>query len=252
MAKNLQMSTKRLQIDKANTTIVIAVGIAAAVATFSLVASRSLIARQSYQSKVIEAREQARDQLQTNIEAVSSLKVAYKEFVNRPENVIGGSSTGNSDRDGDNGRIVLDSLPSKYDYPALASSLEKILSDRNYNIVSITGTDDEANQNSNGATNVQTEAAPTIGSAGGISTTPTTNVAYVGKSVEMPFEIGARGSYPKMLELLGVFKSSIRPLHVMSLSITAGSEPNSVQLSVKGKSFYQPEKSLEITQEVVQ
>jgi hypothetical protein len=251
MARSLHVSTKRLQIDKANSTIVIAVGVAAFTVAFSLVAAKSLLARQSYQNKVISAQEQARDQLQANIDAVDDLKVKYTEFVNRQENIIKGSNSGNGERDGDNARIVLDALPSKYDFPALASSLEKILVDRNYVIHTINGTDDEAAQNNGGTTadgsGVSTELQQQI------SETPTEEqqTSTNGGAVEMPFEIGAEGSYQGMVELLGVFKNSIRPLYVQTITFTAG-DNGKIQVNIQGKSYYQPERTLNITEEVVQ
>src|SRR5574338_279847 len=116
MAQNLHISTKRILIDKANSTIVLAVGIAAFLTVFSMVSSKALLSRRAYQSKVIELQEKARDQLNAN----------YQAFVDRPENIIQGSSTGKGERDGDNAKIVLDALPSVYDFPGLTSSLEKI------------------------------------------------------------------------------------------------------------------------------
>jgi len=247
MARGLHVSTKRIQIDRANSTIVIAVGVVAFVVAFSLIASKSLIARQSYQNKVITAREEARDQLQANIDAISDLKVKYATFVSRQENIINGSSAGAGERDGDNARIILDALPSKYDFPALASSLEKILVDRNYSIQAISGTDDEATQNSG-----QAAASPAPNAA------PVPQVAdstltqqEIGTSVEMPFEMSADGSYKGMIELLTVFKNSIRPLYIKSLTLAADDD-NKVRVNIKGKSYYQPERTLNITEEVVQ
>lgn len=241
MASNLRISTKRLQIDKANSTIVIAVSVAAFVTAFSLVAARSLIARQSYQNKVITAREEARDQLQENINAIDDLKIKYTEFVNRQENMIKGSSNGNGERDGDNARIVLDALPSKYDFPALVSSLEKILAERNYKIETIGGTDNEASIGDNVAnTDTQVDPSAVSGAA-----------PVVSSAVDMPFEVSASGTYKGIIELLGVFKNSIRPLYVQTFSISAG-DANNVQLTVQGKSYYQPERTLNITEEVVQ
>ena len=245
MAKGLHVSTKRLQIDKANSTIVIAVSVAAFATAFSLVSAKSLLARQSYQNKVIAAQEKARDQLQSNIDAIDDLKVKYTEFVNRQENIIKGSSAGSGERDGDNARIVLDALPSKYDFPALASSLEKILEDRNYRIQTIGGTDNEANLNAGQSTD---SAVPG-------STTPATDTAATqqtaGSAVEMPFELGAEGSYQGMIDLLQVFRNSIRPLYVQMLTFTAG-DGDAVQIDIQGKTYYQPERTLNITEEVVQ
>lgn len=260
----MHVSVKRLQIGKANSTIVIAVGIAAFALAFSLVAARSLIAKQSYQNKVAGAREDARDQLTANIAAVSDLKTKYSEFVDRQENIIKGNSQGNGERDGDNGRIVLDALPSKYDFPALASSLEKILVDRNYGITRITGTDNEVSENgvtedahgdaaapAEGADNnggfTEEEAAKIRAQLGGVSE----DGSVSGQAKEMPFELGATGAYKNMIELLGVFESSIRPIYIDNITISAG-DGTVIELGVQGKSYYQPERTLNVTEEVVE
>jgi hypothetical protein len=242
----MRVSAKRLQINKASTTIVVAVGVAAFSLTFSLIAARSLIAKQSYHNEVIEARETARDQLDANIAAVDELKVKYAEFVNRQENIIKGSSSGNGDRDGDNARIVLDALPSKYDFPALVSSLEKILVDRNYTIASISGVDDEVNQNGS-VTDATSAASPDVVVSDGSQQTQQTATG----AVEMPFELGASGDYRKMMDLLQVFRSSIRPIKIQSITLDAGGD-SEVQLNVGGLSYFQPERTLNITEEVVQ
>lgn len=243
-------------IDKANSSIVIAVGVAAFLTAFSLVASRSLLAKRSYQSRVIAKQEQARDQLKKNIEAVDTLKASYRGFVDRPQNIMGGNATGDSERDGDNAKIVLDALPSKYDFPALIASIEKILVDRNYNIQSINGTDDEINQNPSVDPSQIGGAAPVAAdsSTTGQSTAPLTTTAAptVGAAVDMPFELTAEGTYTSMIDLLKVFDKSIRPLNVQRLTLSiGGDESKSVQLTIQGKSFYQPEKALNIKSEVV-
>lgn len=247
----MHVSVKRLQINKANTTIVVAVGVAAFALTFSLVAAKSLIAKQSYQNRVVSAREEARDQLDANIAAVGELKTKYQEFVSRQENIIKGNSTGEGERDGDNARIVLDALPSKYDFPALASSLEKILDDGNYTITSITGIDEEATRNpstiAGASASATTPAAPTATIGSG--TVPAGPV--IGTAVEMPFELGASGDYNGVIRLLGTFGLSIRPVKVRSVTLTAG-EGSRVEVNVLGVSYFQPERTLSVTEEVVQ
>src|SRR5690606_10637885 len=114
-------------------------------------------------------------------------------FVETPDNVIGGNPSGTGDNDGDNAKIVLDALPSKYDFPALATSLEKILKTRNYQINSISGTDDEVAQSS------QTTA-----------TTP----------IEMPFELSATGNINTAKDLLVLLERSIRPIQVDTVDIS--------------------------------
>lgn len=245
MAKtSMRTSTKRLLIDRANTTIVIVVAVAAAVTAFSLVASRALLSKRSYQASVINAQEKARDQLEANIEAVDVLAASYREFVDRPENVIGGNSTGTAERDGDNAKIILDALPSRYDFPALAASLEKILVDGNYQINSITGSDQPPGQSA-ASTGTTTPSSSSTG-------IESESVA-IGDAQEMPFELAAQGTYTSMIDLLNASQRSIRPLAVrkLSLSAGAGSGASLVELTVEGASYFQPEKTLDIKYEVV-
>ena len=218
-------STKRVLIDKANVSVVAAVSIAAFVTVFSLVAAKALLSQRNYQAHVISAREKARDQLHANITAADSLVTSYQQFVSAQENVIGGSSTGNGERDGDNARIILDALPSKYDFPALATSLEKIMKGQNLTINNITGVDDEANQQKAASSN-----------------TP--------QAVEMPFEIGASGSYDSIQSLIGVFERSIRPFSISKLEFKAG-QGTQLSLTLDAKTYYQPEKNLEFKSEVI-
>src|SRR5258708_5718319 len=111
----LPASTKRVQINKATATIVGVIAAASFVTVFSLIASRALLGQRAYQSRVIAAKEQAKKQLQDNLSAVSALQTQYKAFVGTNENILGGNPNGSGEKDGDNARIILDALPSKYD-----------------------------------------------------------------------------------------------------------------------------------------
>lgn len=219
MAK-LNFSTKRLMISKANSTMVVVTAVAAFVTAFSLVTSRALLSQRSFQSRVIAEKEAAADQLVQNLAAVDSLQQAYQAFVSAPQNAIGGSPDGEADNDGDNAKIVLDALPSKYDFPALASSLEKILVERNFAIDSITGTDDA------------------IAQAGNLS-------SPVPEPIEIPFEVAVTSNYDSLKALTQVLERSIRPFSITALSFS-GSDAD-VQLTITAKTYYQPEKNLTIT-----
>lgn len=244
-------SIKQLQIDKANTIIVVAVGVAAFTLTFSLITARSLLAKQSYQNRVVQEREKARDQLDNNIEAVDELKVKYTEFVSRQENIIKGNGSANGERDGDNARIVLDALPSKYDFPALVSSLEKILTDRSYIINSIAGIDQEATINGDGTSALQPGAVPIEATdPNAVSSQAADQTATT--AVEMPFElIASAGGYPSVFRLLDALNNSIRPLKLRTVTLSAA-EGNIIEISVTGHSYYQPERTLDIKEEVIQ
>lgn len=222
MAK-IQTSGKRLQIDKANSTMLIIVAISAFVVTFSLVAGRALMNTRAYQARVIKQKEIAANQLKANIAASESLVTAYKAFVETPENIIGGNPNGTGERDGDNAKITLDALPSVYDYPALNSSLEKIVRAQQLAIEGIQGTDDEVAQTS--------EDRPT-------------------QPVEMPIQLNVKGDFNKTRDLLMVFERSIRPLKIQGLAFDVP-EAGTLEVEVNVISYYQPGKTLKIeTKEV--
>lgn len=226
-ANKKSFSFKQVQIDKATSTMVIFISLATASLMFGIFAGKALLEHRSYQAKIISKKEKAKKQLQANLKAKEQLVTSYKTFVGTEPNIIGGNPAGEAEDDGDNARIILDALPSKYDFPALATSLENILKHSSIadqiEIQNVTGVDDEIAQ--------------------GSATTDTP------APVEMPFTIGVNGSYGAIQELIDIFERSIRPIQIKTLTLT-GSE-GSMSLSIDAKTFYQPEKKVNIKEEVV-
>jgi len=216
--------TKRSLINKANSTMVIATAVAAFVLVFALVAGKSLLGQVGYQNKVINLKKQALKQLNADLDARDSLQESYQAFVGNNPNVLGGDTKGVSDRDGDNAKLVLDALPSKYDFPALTTSLEKIISAQNLKILGISGTDQEAAQ-----ADKQTSADP--------------------QPIAMPFQVQVNGSYVSIQSLIDVFLRSIRPFQIVTIELSG--DENNMTATISAQTFYQPEKSLEIKQETV-
>src|SRR6266568_2769573 len=142
-------SIKRSLIAKSNVKIVVAISGACFVVVFCAVASVSLLSQLAYQNHIISADKSALKQLKSNIQAAQSLETSYGAFTGTPTNIIGGNPNGAGPQDGNNTKIVLDALPSKYDYPALATALENLLSNQSVQIQSITGIDDAASQAGN-------------------------------------------------------------------------------------------------------
>jgi len=220
-----RQSTKHLAINKANTQMVAIVAVAAFITVFSLIATKTVLGQNAYQSKVIKAKETAHKQLQANITAANSLVSSYHDFIAPATNIIGGYTTGTGDKDGDNGKIVLDALPSSYDFPALASSLEKILTGQSLKVSSITGTDDQVNQEGNVS-----------------SPSP--------QPVPIPFSFSVSdANYDAIKQLVNTLQLSVRPIQIDTLTITGGG--NSMSATVAAHTYYQPAKNLQITKQVV-
>ena len=217
--------TKRSLINKANSAIVIANTSAAFILVFVLVAGKSLAGQLGYQSKIIGVKKEALSQLEADLEARDSLEDAYNSFVDGNPNVIGGSPDGTTDRDGDNAKLILDALPSKYDCPALATSLEKLITEQGLTILGINGTDQEADQEGQ-----QVSAEP--------------------QPIAMPFQVQVSGSYVAIQNFVDMLHRSIRPFEVLAIDLSG--DETTMTATIDAQTFYQPEKSLEIRQEVVQ
>jgi hypothetical protein len=173
--------TKQALIDKSNSNIVAVTAVAAFVIIFCLVASKALISQELYQGRVISKKEVALSQLKSDITSSQSLLSSYQNFANNtehtacnpistPTNIICGNPTGSGSQDGDNAKIILDALPSQYDFPALTTSLDNMIATTNLQINNITGTDEEVSQQS-----VAPSGSP--------------------EPVAMPFQIAVEGGY---------------------------------------------------------
>jgi hypothetical protein len=223
---NPRISIKQNLIDKANTSIVAAAAGAGFIVVFSLVASITLVGQMKYQSHVITAKKKALTQLKADISATNSLVQRYSVFQGGSPNLIGGNSSASATgpQDGDNAKIVLDALPSSYDFPALITSLEKVLTSQNVNIESIGGSDDELAQGNNIS-----------------SSTPT--------PVPMPFQFSVSGDYASIQSVPKALESSIRPIQVQTIDLSGAQ--SKLTLNVIAQTFYQPAKSLKISTKVI-
>lgn len=219
----LNMSSKRVLVDKANTVVVVAAAIGAALTIFALVGSNTLLSQRSFQSRVITQKEAALKQLEENVEETNTLVIAYKEFVARSRNVIDGDSNGIGERDGDNARLVLDAMPSKYDFPAVVTSIEKLILDLELATESIGGVDDEISQLN------QSSADP--------------------EPVPIPFDFTVSGSYEPIQALVDQLYKSIRPIHINNMKFE--SQGGSINLKITANTYYQPEKIADIKMETV-
>ncbi len=236
---DLRASLKHVQIDKANSTMVLAVAIAAFVVVFAGFILKELYEQRSFQNRVIASKETTKDQLDQNVDAAKLLNTSYTVFVSTQENIIGGSASGDGPNDGDNARIVLDALPSKYDFPALATSLEKLITDESLQIESITGTDDELSQ-----VGISIDDN-TISQ--GVDDTPNTEARG---PVEMPFGFEVQGDYDQVKSLIDVLERSIRPFHIQSITISG--EEGALTLDVEARTYFQPERIFGIEYEAIQ
>jgi hypothetical protein len=134
----------------------------------------------------------------------------------KPVDKTKSGSTGS--QDGNNPQIVLDALPSTYDAPALASSIEKILSGQQVAFESLAVTDDPS------ANSDQAQANP--------------------QSKAIPFQFEGNTTFDGGKKLLQDFERSIRPFDLNTLEITGTDQK--LRLKVGMTTYFQPSKSLDL------
>ena len=231
MPKKKPSKSKRILIDKADRRMLTFAGVAAFVVISSIVASKALISQLGYQNRLATAKQTALNQLTTDLSSEHSLLNSYQSFVSPTTNIIGGSSiTPGSLNSGDNGQIVLDALPSKYDFPAMITSLNGLLNSAGVTITSMSGIDNQLTQQS-----LQTSPTP--------------------QPVPMVFQFTVSGSYQNIQTLFNILQRSTRPIQFQTLAIEASTNTSTNQtvltLTATAQTFYQPEKVFDITSEVV-
>lgn len=212
-------SVKHLQINKARSTMFIIIIAATVVTIFSLFATKALISQGAYQRRVLAEKNKAVNQLEQNFETSKDLIKKYQIFAEQDPNLLGQTSTIDNARIfQDNPVIVLDALPSKYDFPALTTSIEKILSGRNVAIRSISGSDESASNPDEAKANPEPLA------------------------INFGFE--GRTTYAIAKDLIKDFERSIRPFDITVLELN-GSD-GSLRVTATATTYYQPAKNLEI------
>ena len=210
----LGLSTKRIQIDKSNTKVLIYICLATVALIFALVAAQALWKQIQYQNKVLSLRNKAIDQLEKNKKATAQLQAQYVAFDTASESIIGNSDA--------NSKVVLNALPSKYDFPALATSLENLVNKSGVTLVSITGTDDQLNAK-------QSSIEP--------------------QPVDIPFSLSVKGSYDSIKTFISNLEKSTRPMKITKISFS-GSE-GTMQVDIAAVTQYQPLKILDLDKKQV-
>lgn len=222
MAEKKRQSVKHALIDKDNSRTLVAVAAAVFVVIFCLFSLKALISQSNFHRRVIKEKEATLSQLKKNKQAVDDLRKTYTAFVDEQQNILGGNADGDGPIDGDNAQLIIDALPGKYDFPALSSSIEKILKDGGYRIDGIGGSDEGmAMADSSGS------------AAAGAST-----------AVEIPYSFSTSSSLEGIKTLLQTLEHSIRPMHVTSISLQGGD--SGLRSSITLKTYFASGKTFQL------
>lgn len=207
------------KIDSGQKRLIILISLSTIVTIFSLVSTKTLLSYASYHRHELAAKKAVVKQLEANIATANSLQTQYQTFDSVNPNYIGGKNTTDPNTappDGDNARLVLDALPSNYDFPALISSVSKILTNDGIASPGIAGSDLSATTSS-------------------VATTKPSPVA-------IPLSINGLASYSSAQNLIRDLERSIRPFDVMTLDF--GGTNSAIAFSAGLNTYFQPAKVL--------
>jgi len=219
-------SLKQLQIDKTSQKMIIFASIASFLLIFTLFSAKTLVARMNYQNKVINAKSTARSNLIKDVASNESLLSAYQNFNNATTNLMGLQTNSASVNSGNNAKLILDALPSEYDFPALATSLQGLLSSTGVTVSGLTGSD------------------LSTGASSGASSIP------IAGTTPIPFSFNVTGNSDNVLNTMKIFEKSIRPFQFKSFTISGSNA--SLSLSVNAETFYLPAQNFQVKMESVQ
>jgi len=188
MAKlNVSGLTKRQLIKKSGTTIVLAMAAAATIVAFSLVTLNYLWDLNQHNRRVIGEKSQASKILEQNVENIDPLQKSFNVF-----------------EAGDvKATTVLDALPSKYDFPALATTIESLVETSGLTLEAFGGDDEE-----DGALQSATQPTP----------------------VEIEFNFEVAGSYEDVQKLIDNIERTIRPIKITELEMKGSDKERLAQV----------------------
>lgn len=224
-AKKAVLTGKRQQIAHSNKMMFLWVAGASVVVAFALVASIFLIKQMVFQTKIIAAKAETNNMLQDNIDTAPELKKEVEKLIANPN-----LTDARAKAEKNNLSVIFDALPYVADDIGFGSSLQSVL-------LSGLGTPENITINSLSSSTAE-EGEEVAGTA------------IPEGAQELAFSFTITGSDKDIQEILKRFDRSIRPIQIDSLSLQAG-EGGKVTASIQARTFYQPAKSLELTNKTV-
>lgn len=209
MSKGVAMATKGSSskytlIKKASSNMFVAVVIASILVSFSVVSIKFLLDLRSFNAEVQTQQAGIIDSLNQNITNYESLSEDY-------ENFTGGSDLIGNQGDRDNTTVVLDALPSKYDYPAIVTALENITRISRVQLVGISGRD-------------EVESA--------ITSDPTP------EPIDINMSIAINGNYRAIQRFMSTLERTIRPYAIVN--VTFSGTDDDLRATFDLLTYYQP------------
>lgn len=221
---------KRQQISNANRTMFVWVAAVSAVVGIAIVGSVLLYQKAAFNERVLSLKDKTVSTLRENNKVVPDLEDKIRQMNTNQalKDVMGPNQTQPI-------RVVLDALPSEANSPALGSSLQtKFLNDPALRIESLTV---------DPVVGVESQTSSNVKDA---SSTASTNANEITFRFAVSVDINNANALKELLQRL---ERSIRAVDITSLKIEAQS--NRLLLSVEGRAFYEPAKTVQLQEQAV-
>jgi hypothetical protein len=219
---------KRAQIAKANRTMFLWIAVCSAVVGAAVVVAYFLVQTLLYNEKLIAEKNNTVSVLEKNLEVIPELQTQVRVLDTNAD--LAAAKSSEDDRAI---RVILDALPSDANSLALGASLQGRL---------LTGVD--------GLTLESLQVDPVVG-VESLSNGSVVNAGSGGSSdYQITFRFSVSGSPEALKEVLDRLERSIRLIDVRSMRIETQS--NNQVMTINARAFYEPAKTLELTNKAVQ
>lgn len=212
------LSTKYSLIKKASSNMFVAIAIASFIVSFSLVTMKFLWDLRGFNNSVESAQEETLDTLNQNIQNFSTLSEDFKVFNDREStrlvedaDELFGDEKNKDAKLKTNSTIVLDSLPSKYDFPAIATAMQIVASRAGVQLSGFDGSD-------------SIEGSPTS--------------QAVPEPIDIPFNVSIEGTYEAIQRFITLTAVSVRPYYIDSVQFSGSDD--ALKVTMQMHTIYQP------------
>lgn len=226
---------KRTQIDHTNKMMFLWIVIASALVGVAVVVSIFLVQKVIYEEKVLAVKATTVSTLDKNLKVIDQLKTDVQALdANSALMSVKANPTDQALQ------VVLDALPSDANSLALGASLQNKL---------LTNVPGSFTLESLQVTPVSGVEVLDTGSSTTDASTPSDTSSSAGSASQISFNFSVKGDQAALSGILKNLEKSIRTIIVSNLTIEK--QADTLTMSVEGYAFYQPAKTIELTEKVV-
>ncbi len=207
---NANVISKHVKIKNSSKIVYITIMVSAIVIAFSLAILNSLYGQWRFNERLHAEKERVLDKLETNLANAKSLKSSFASLEAAGEIIPGQNGRPNS-------TVILDALPSRYDYPALATAMDVLAEESGVILDSFDGEDAET----------QAEVS-----------------AVEPRPIEIEYTMSVTGSYDQINQFMQNIERSIRPISLSDVALSG--KTTELRGAFSMITYYQPTVDLNV------